>query len=406
MPPAIGDPSDGAPSDVRRSRRSVISLFVLMGTTTGSWAARIPGVRDQLRISDAQWGLANIGATVGSLVALLVVMAVVVRTGPRRLALTGGTLLLFTAPLAAGSTAVVPLVGALALQGLATGLLSGPMNAQAVEVERRYGRRIMSSFHACFSAGQLVGGLLGTLASHVGIRPAWQLAGSGAVLGIVLLTTYRGLPPDHLQPRGDRPAHRVPLRRRITPQLALLAVIALLASINEGSASQWSAQYTANALGAGAEAGAATYTCYTVAMALSRSTGDRVVNRLGQRRFLQLSELLVIAGFGGCLLAGTPLAAGIGFAVLGLGSGCIVPSVMGLAGNQPGVAAGEGVAVVSLGQWPAFLVGPPLIGGIAGLVGLRCALFTLVAAAALIVLLSSWIRPPQHVEQEVGRSAG
>lgn len=114
----------------------------------------------------------------------------------------------------------------------------------------------------------------------------------------------------------------------------------------------------------------------------------------------------MIAGFGGCLLAGTPLAAGIGFAVLGLGSGCIVPSVMGLAGNQPGVAAGEGVAVVSLGQWPAFLVGPPLIGGIAGLIGLRFALFALVASAALIVVLSSWVRAPQHAEQAVGRSTG
>ena len=405
-PPTVGATSQDPPPDARRSRRSVIALFVLMGTTTGSWAARIPGVRDQLRISDAQWGLANIGATAGSLVSLLVVMAVVVRTGPRRLALTGGTLLLFTAPLAASSTAVVPLVGALALQGLATGLLSGPMNAQAVEVERRYGRRIMSSFHACFSLGQLTGGLLGTLASHVGIRPAWQLAGSGVVLGIMLLTTYRGLPPDRIGPRPDRAVQHVPLRRRVTPQLALLAVVALLASINEGSASQWSAQYTANALGAGAAAGAATYSCYTVAMALSRSTGDRLVNRLGQRRFLQLSELLVIAGFGGCLLAGTPLAAGIGFAVLGLGSGCIVPSVMGLAGNQPGVAAGEGVAVVSLGQWPAFLVGPPLIGGIAGLIGLRFALFALVASAALIVVLSSWVRAPQHAEQAVGRSTG
>lgn len=81
----------------------MIALFVLMGITTGSWAARIPGVRDQLHISDAQWGLANVGATAGSLVSLIVVMAVVVRTGPRRLALTGGSLLLITAPLAAGA---------------------------------------------------------------------------------------------------------------------------------------------------------------------------------------------------------------------------------------------------------------------------------------------------------------
>lgn len=398
--------ADGPPAVVRRSRRSVIALFVLMGTTTGSWAARIPGVRDQLHVSDAQWGLANVGATAGSLVSLIVVVTVVVRTGPKRLALTGGTLLLFTAPLAASSTHVLPLVSALFLQGIATGLLAGPMNAQAVEVERRYGRRIMSSFHACFSLGQLAGGLIGTLASHLGIRPAYQLAGSGMVLGVLLLSTYRGLPPEQRGQRPDRSATRRPLRTRFTPQLLLLAVIALLASINEGSAAQWSAQYTATALGAGAAAGAATYTCYTVAMALSRSTGDRLVNRLGQRRFIRVSEALVVLGFGGCLLAGTPVAAAVGFAVLGLGSGCVIPSVMGLAGNQPGRPAGEGVAAVSFGQWPAFLVGPPLIGGIAGLVGLRVALIALVLAAALIVVLSSWIRTPAPVEHPVYRSSG
>ena len=403
VPPVLVTADDRPSAAVRRARRSVIALFVLMGTTTGSWAARIPGVRDQLHIGDAQWGLATVGATVGSLVALIVVMAVVVRTGPRRLALTGGTLLLFTAPLAAGSTSIAPLVSALALQGLATGLLAGPMNAQAVEVERLYGRRIMSSFHAFFSLGQLAGGLLGTLASHLGIRPATQLAGSGVVLGVLLLSTFRGLPQDRRGPRPARSEPRRPLRGRFTPQLLLLAIIALLASINEGSAAQWSAQYTAHTLGAGAAAGAATYTCFTIAMTLSRSAGDRWVNRLGQRRFIRVSEALVVVGFGSCLLAGTPLAAGIGFALLGLGSGCIVPSVMGLAGNQPGLPAGKGVAVVSLGQWPAMLVGPPLIGAIAGLVGLRDALFTLVVAAALIVVLSSWIHSSTPAERSVSR---
>lgn len=43
----------------------------------------------------------------------------------------------------------------------------------------------------------------------------------------------------------------------------------------------------------------------------------------------------------------------VAFVPLGAGSACIVPTVMGLAGNQPGVSAGRGVATVSFGQWPA-----------------------------------------------------
>jgi hypothetical protein len=47
-----------------------------------------------------------------------------------------------------------------------------------------------------------------------------------------------------------------------------------------------------------------------------------------------------------------------------------------------------------------MLIGPPLIGAVAGLVGLRGALFLLVAAALLIVLLAGWIQqtdPTGHV---------
>ncbi len=372
----------------RRARFSVIVLFVLMGATTGSWAARIPGVRQQLDVTDAQWGLANIGATVGSLFSLIVVMALIARLGARRLALIGGPLLLINAPFLASSASLLALVCGLFVQGISTGLLAGPMNAQAVEVERRYGRRIMSSFHATFSLGQLAGGVIGIFAARAGVHPNTQLACTGAVLGVLLLCTHRRLP------REQRVVHtaKVPLRQRFTPQLLLLAGIAFLASINEGSASQWSAQYTAGTLNAGAAAGAAAYTCFTIAMTISRSTGDRLVNRLGQRRFIRVSELLVAVGFGTALLIGTPLAAFAGFAILGLGSGCIVPSVMGLAGNQPAIPIGQGVSVVSFGQWPAMLVGPPLIGAIAGLVGLRSALFLLAVAAILIVLLAGWIQ--------------
>ncbi len=378
-------------------------LFVLMGTTTGSWAARIPSVRTQLDVTDAQWGFANVGATVGSLISLTVVLALIARVGPRRLACVGAPLLLLNAPVLAGSTSRVALVAGLLVQGIATGLLASPMNAQAVDVERRYGRRIMSSFHACFSLGQLAGGLIGTVASHAGIRPNVQLACSSLVLAALLLTTFGWLPDT----RGVARVARLPLGQRFTPQLRLLAGIALLASINEGSAAQWSAQFTAETLNGGVAAGAATYTCFTIAMTLSRTAGDRLVNRMGQRLFVRLSELSVAVGFGATLFIGTPTAAFIGFALLGLGSGCIVPSVMGLAGNQPGLPTGQGVSIVSLGQWPAMLIGPPLIGAVAGLIGLRDALFVLVVCAGLIVVLAGWITEPgRSPERVLSRGGG
>jgi MFS family permease len=106
------------------------------------------------------------------------------------------------------------------------------------------------------------------------------------------------------------------------------------------------------------------------------------------------------------LLPGTVPPALIGFALLGLGSGCISPTVIALAGNQPDVPPGRGVAVVGLGEWPAFLLGPPVIGALAGVVTLRGALGLLFLSAVGIALLATRLAvQPRPREQREPREA-
>ncbi len=388
------------PASLPAQRVSVAAEFLLMGATTGSWASRIPDVRRQLSLSDPQWGLATLASTAGSLISMLTVLALIRRLGPRGMALSGAVLLVVNAPILAFSASPVRLVVGLLVQGLSTGMLAPSMNAQAVEVEKAYSRRIMSTFHACFSTGQLLGGVAGTVAARFGLSPGNQMLISGAVLLALVGGVFRTLPADPAVPShsGAQP-HR---KRRFTPQLLILFVVSFLASINEGSATQWSAQYTSHTLAAGTALGAATFTGFSIAMTVSRSTGDRFVNRLGARRFVQLSEAVVVIGFGSGLLIGTTWSAIGGFVLLGLGSACVVPTLMGLAGNQPGIAAGQGVAVVSLGQWPAVLTGPPLIGALAGWLGLRAALAILVCSALAIIVLARWIRVPASPAPRMG----
>ncbi|MFQ1003746.1 MFS transporter [Modestobacter sp. SSW1-42] len=385
-------PVHPSPTD-RRNRVAVCLLFVALGLTQGSWAARIPDVRDQLSgMTDARWGVLTVAMTAGSLLALVVTFLVVGRTGARRLSRVGAVVLLVNAPLLAAASSTPALVAGLVAQGFAGNFLATAMNAQAVQVERRYDRRIMSVFHATYSGGQLAGGILGTLAAAAGITPAAQLTGTGLLLSAALVATLGWAPPD--APAAPAGAGGRPLRRRLSPQLALLASIGLLVSINEGAASQWSAVYTSHALDAGAAAGAATFSCFSVAMLASRLAGDRIVQRIGQRAFLGWSALVAAAGTALAVGIGTPPAAFAGFALLGIGSGCVAPTVYGLAGNQPHLSAGEGVAVAALAQWPAFLLGPPLIGAAAGAVGLRTALLLLVLTSLAIAVCSRWVVDP------------
>ena len=325
----------------------------------------------------------------GALTALLLINRIVHRFGARRVALVAAPMVLIVAPLSALVPTPWLLAPGLLLQGFSGNLLATPMNAQSVEVERTYGRRIISSFHGFFSAGQLVGGGLGIWAASHGIGPSAQLAGSSLVLGGALVYCRGWYPEDTLAEPGTR--HRS-LRERLSPQLALIAALIGLAALTEGSAVQWSALYTSDALHAGAALGAATFTAFALAMTTSRLLGDRLAQRLGWRSFMRRSAALAAVGLFAALLIGTPAAAIAGFIVLGLGAGTINPSLFRLAGTQPGLTPAEGLSVGVMGQWPAFLLGPLIIGGLAEMVGLRWALLLPVLAAATVAFASRRIK--------------
>lgn len=379
-----------------RARVAVSILFLLVGLMVGSWAARIPGVRGQVGVDDAQWGLILLAAPVGTMAALLVVTKLIPRTGARRLALIGAVGVVLVVPATTASHQVWMLCTLLLLQGIATGLINTPMNALAVVVERAYRRRIMSSFHAWFSFGQLSGAGIGAVAATLGVTPVQQLAPSGLLMLAAFVGTQRFIPRDRppIRPALAATGTGATKTRTLTPQLALLGTIALLSSVSEGAAAQWSAQYGAVTVGAGAGIGALVFSCFAIAMTVSRVFGDRVVGRLGRVTFIRLSALLAATGMAVGLGVGSTWSAFVGFGLLGVGCACLVPTVVGLAGNEPGVPAGRGVAIVSFGQWPAYLFGPPLIGALAGLTGLRVALGVTVLAGLTIAVLAGRVREP------------
>jgi hypothetical protein len=71
----------------------------------------------------------------------------------------------------------------------------------------------------------------------------------------------------------------------------------------------------------------------------------------------------------------------------------VVPLLFRAAGSTPGVSTSVGVATVSTIGWLGFLAGPPAIGFTAGAVGLRAALFIVVAVIASLLFLARSAAP-------------
>ncbi|NGO10164.1 MFS transporter [Streptomyces sp. HC44] len=374
-----------------RPRLAVGLVFVVLGATQGGWMARIPAIRGAVGVDTAQWGLLSSTSAAGDLVAIVLITVLIGRVSTRLLGLAAAALVLLNAPVLAGASAVPALVVGLTVWGVGATFLATPVNALAVSVEREQGRPLMSGFHAAYSCGVLAGGALGTLAAATGVSPGVQMAASSAVLGALLLASAGWLPEEETR-EERRKARRQSIRHRFTPQLVLLGSVAFLASFVEGAASQWSSVYTADFLDEGPALGAATYTCFSVAILVGRLLGDRAVARLGRRSFVRLSLLTAALGVTLVLVRPTLPLAVAGFTVVGLGIACVLPAVIALAGRQRGVPAGEGVSVITIGQWPGFLLAGPAVGVLSGVTTLRLALVTLVVAAVGAAVLANGVR--------------
>lgn len=372
-----------SPIRAEAARRALGAVFLVNGTLFATWAVNIPGVRDQLGLSEAQVGLALLAVGVGSLVSMPLTGGWTARFGSDRVTRVAVVLAMLALLPVLLAPNLLLLVVALGLLGAANGALDVAMNAQGVTVERRLARTVMSRFHAYFSLGGVVGALLGTLL--VGRVP---LLAHGAL--VVILTTLAGfLAGRALLP--DLPAHP-PQAPATTPQnrlglsapALLLGGLCFLGMLSEGANYDWATLYFRDVLElAGGNAGIG-YAAFVAAMTLGRWFGDRVRIRLGDEVVVRGGALLTAAGLGLALLVRNPLVATLGFALSGLGLSNVVPVLYGTAGHA---LAGPGIAQVATIGYAGFLLGPPVIGFIAGQVGLPAALGIALLGAALVAVL-------------------
>ncbi|HEV2094095.1 MAG TPA: MFS transporter [Rubrobacter sp.] len=367
----------------------MLAVFALNGFALGAWFVRIPAVQDGLGIGEGLLGVALLGAAVGALLSMTVTGALISRLGSRRVVGTTALLLpISLIPLALAPN-VPTLALALVLVGASNGALDVSMNSHAVAVEDRYGRRIMSSFHAAFSFGALAGSVLGGLVAYlgVGVLPHFLVVFVLATLAAV--PAYRALLPSD----ADAAEVGAPAFARPTGALLGLGVISFCVLLGEGAMSDWSAVYLDNALETGPGFAAAGYAAFSLTMALGRLFGDRLTERFGPTRLVRLCGAVAATGLGAALAVGDPVFALVGFACAGAGFSVVFPLALSAAGETEDVAPGPALAAVSTAAYTGFLVGPPTIGFVAELAGLGTALYLVVGLSTAVFLLGGTVRP-------------
>ena len=355
----------------------VLAVFALNGLVIGSWAARVPSLADQIGAAPGSLGLSLLGGSLGLIAFGSVAGRICVAIGARVAVLVS----------ALACSAVLPVLGlvtspfqlAMVFFGLggASGVLDVSMNVAAVTVIRATGRALMPVFHAAFSFGALGGSAGAAVAAAHDWGTLKHLGVVAAVSMVAVVAIARGVPVEqarHAEPAGRPDSAR--LARR--PALWLLGTVALCSAVAEGASGEWSAYFGVHERGLDEAAAAMIFSGFNVAMALTRLLGERVQRRWGPARVLMAGSATAGAGLLIAVAVPTVAAAYLGFVLAGIGLAYTFPIALDLAGaagrREDGGGGEREIGAVTTVAYAGFLAGPPLVGGIAHLIGLDIAI--------------------------------
>ena len=282
-----------------------------------------------LRLDNGALGLSLFAVAAGSLLAMPAVGGCAARRGSAPVTKALGVLFCAAMALPALASSVPLLILALLALGATNGGLDVAMNAQATAVERAWGAPVMSSFHALYSAGGLLGAAGGALAARH-LAPAAHL---GVVAGLLAATI--AIASRHLLAAGADAQESGPFFRRPDRSLAILAALAFCVLVVEGAISDWSAVFMEQVTHAGPSLKAAGLAAFSLAMAAGRFAGDWATRRLGPVRLVRGGGLLAAAGLGAAVVTARPFVAVAGFACVGAGFAAMFPSLMRAAARRP-----------------------------------------------------------------------
>jgi len=373
-----------------RARIAITTAFIINGSIAGTFYSRLADIKQDLAISNSALGLALLVVSIGVLVGL--------GFSGKQSAKRGSAPVTFYATYVLGASLL--LVGAannyitLCLTFLVLGACLATqdvaMNSHAIVLEHEADKRYMSTFHAMFSLGALGGGVVGGWFSQNNISLMRHVAFIAMLVFLSNFCVRNMFLPASLD------QHPLEGKKKIKkPRLFLIVgLLGLCAAIGEGAAGDWGAILARDTFDASPFISTLPYICFSAAMVIGRLLGDSAAHKFGPMNLIVGGGLIAGIGLSSGLLVGGIGGVIFGWLAAGIGLSTVIPMLFSQAGEiaknkfAGQFAASEGVAMVSGIAYFGFLVGPPTLGFLGDVIGLRWAMLV-PAVLALIMALGS-----------------
>jgi MFS family permease len=375
------------------NRIAVNIAFFLNGFVYASWVSRLPRIQEIYRANNGTIGIVLLALSLGAVIAMPFTGWMIIKKGSRKITLLSLVAYCMMVPLIPFMPGTLALIILYAIMGVTTGMLDVAMNAQAVIVEQRYKKPIMTSFHASFSIGMALGAWSGALFSNMS-----DLGDHLSSITIISLAATFWVSRNLIHDTPDKSiVHEGPLFRMPNKSLMSVGIIAFCCMLGEGAMSDWTVNYMENIVHSKKTLAPIALSAFATAMTIGRLFGDRLRILWGDQRLIITGSVISTIGLSIALIYPITYVAITGFFLVGLGLSTIVPITYSIAGNTKDLPAGVGLAMVTTVGYSGFLFGPPIIGFIADVYNLKAGLFFITLLFTLMTFLG-FSRKQHHQE--------
>jgi MFS family permease len=368
---------------LQRTRLAIALFYFGQGISFASWASRIPDIKNKLQLSDAALGSILLALPLGQLCTMPISARLVTNYGSKKVLTVVAALYVVALGNLGLAAAPWQLALFLFLFGITGNMANISVNTQAVEAEKLYNRPIMTSFHGAWSIAGFAGALIGLLMINLQIPPYLHFYIITLIIWINVFFNHEYLV------RGKPAGMQTRQRFFMKPEAGLLqlGIIGFCSMATEGAMFDWSGVYFKDIVLAPHSLVVLGYASFMVMMATGRFVGDSVIIKIGRRRTMQYSGMIISTGMALSVIFPHIVTATIGFMLVGIGVSTIVPSLYSTAGRNEKVTAGVAIAMVSSVSYLGFLMGPPLIGYVSALSSLRYSYAVIACFGMLITFL-------------------
>lgn len=351
---------------VQQAKRATQAVFLVCGLALSSWAPMVPFAKERLDLDESDLGLLLLLLGAGAILMMPVTGFLSHKFGTRIVIITSGLLAALILPLLLLIDDVAVMGVLLFLFGASVGAIDVAMNTHGVFVQNQLPKPVMSSLHGLFSVGGLCGSLGLGLLIETGLSPIVAAISIACLLILILFSQYSSLFSKALEQPGIEKEVDSRMETRsfawLHRTILYLGFACFIVFLAEGAMLDWSALLLTENRGVSVALSGMGYAVFSVAMAVMRLTGDRLVTRLSEKTVVAGGAILAAAGILIAANAGSLSLTLAGFVLLGIGSANIVPVFFSEAGRLKSVASAIAIPAVSTIGYAGQLAGPALIG--------------------------------------------